>query len=109
MTTTLPTDLALALAQSGIERDTLLYDLTDAETVALLTPLLDKARAAGAAEMQERCAGVADELGGERVERGPDGDLRRFDMESRHGRGDAVLNAMRVRAQTIATAIRSLT
>ena len=56
MTDTLLTDFTLSLAQSGIERDTLLYDLTDAETVALLTPLLDKARAAGAAEMQERCA-----------------------------------------------------
>ena len=44
--TTLLTDFTLALAQSGIERDTLLADLTDAETVALLTPLLDKARAA---------------------------------------------------------------
>ena len=59
MTDTLLTDFTLSLAQSGIERDTLLYDLTDAEAVALLTPLLDKARAAGAAEMQERCAGVA--------------------------------------------------
>ena len=55
MTDTLLTDFTLALAQSGIERDTLLYDLTDAETVALLTPLLDKARAAE----RERCVGVA--------------------------------------------------
>ena len=52
--TTLLADFTIALAQSGIERDTLLHDLTDAETVALLTPLLDKARAAGAAEMKER-------------------------------------------------------
>ena len=59
--TTLLADFTLALAQSGIERDTLLYALTDAETVALLTPLLDKARAAGAAEMQERCAVIAEE------------------------------------------------
>ena len=61
MTDTLLTDFTLSLAQSGIERDTLLYDLTDAEAVALLTPLLDKARAAGAAEMKERCVGVAEQ------------------------------------------------
>jgi len=52
MTDTLLTDFTLAITQSGIERDTLLYDLTDAETVALLTPLLDKARAAGAAALE---------------------------------------------------------
>jgi len=43
----------LALMQSGIERDTLVYDLTDAEIEALLRPIL-------AAE-RERCAGVAEQ------------------------------------------------
>ena len=33
----------LALMQSGIERDTLVYDLTDAEIEALLRPIIDAA------------------------------------------------------------------
>lgn len=56
----------------------------------------------------EAAAKVADTLGGNRIERDADGSLRSFDMNCKHGRGDAVLNAMRVRAQTIAQAIRSI-
>ncbi|AXU20390.1 hypothetical protein C7W88_17070 [Novosphingobium sp. THN1] len=56
----------------------------------------------------EEAAKVADDLGGGRVERNPDGSLRTYDMNCKHGRGDAVLNAMRVRAQTIAQAIRDM-
>ncbi|HEX8555250.1 MAG TPA: hypothetical protein VF695_11130 [Sphingomonas sp.] len=49
----------------------------------------------------ERCAGVADQLGGDRVERG------RTYSDDKHGRGDMIINAQRVRAQTIAAAIRA--
>jgi len=87
----------------GARRFQVISPVSDGAWADCFCVTIPKAQAA----MQERCASVADELGGERVERGPDGDLRRFDMESRHGRGDAVLNAMRVRAQTIAKAIRS--
>jgi len=59
-------------------------------------------------EAVEKAAKVADELGGDRIARNADGSLRSYDMESKHGRGDAMLNGMRVRAQTIATAIRTL-
>lgn len=55
----------------------------------------------------ERCARVAEELGGDRVERGADGLPRAYDHHSSVGRGDAILNAQRVRAQSIAAAIRS--
>lgn len=56
----------------------------------------------------EASAQCADHLGGGRVERNPDGSLCTYDMASKHGQGSATLNAMRVRAQTIATAIRNL-
>ena len=46
---------------------------------------------------QGRCAKIADELGGNRVNKGP----------RSHIKGEETLNAMRVRAQTIAAAIRA--
>jgi hypothetical protein len=53
----------------------------------------------------ERAAKVADALGGDRVERAPDGMPRAHNMDDR---GSQTLNAMRVRASTIAAAIRHL-
>lgn len=59
------------------------------------------------AAQKERDAVIAESMGADRIERNPDGSLRSYDMQSREGRCDATLNAMRVRAQTIAAAIRS--
>lgn len=59
------------------------------------------------AAQKERDAVIAESMGADRIERNQDGSLRSYDMQSREGRCDATLNAMRVRAQTIAAAIRS--
>lgn len=56
----------------------------------------------------EEAAKVAEQLGGDRIERNPDGTLRTYDMNCKHERGSATLNAMRVRAHTIAQAIRAM-
>lgn len=53
----------------------------------------------------EEAAGAADALGGDRVERGTDGMPCAHD---KHDKGSQTLNAMRVRASTIASAIRAL-
>ncbi len=66
------------------------------------------AYARGRKDAFEEAAKVADDLGGGRVERNPDGSLRTYDMNCKHDRGSATLNAMRVRAHTIAQAIRAL-
>lgn len=58
--------------------------------------LVEKGRVAGLLE----AATIADELGGDRVERGRDY------APDKHGRTDALINAQRVRAQTISCAIR---
>lgn len=68
---------------------------------ALFTPAADAIKAAYARGVED-AAGVAEQLGGDRVERG------RSYSDDRHGRGDMVINAQRVRAQSIAAAIRQL-
>lgn len=65
-------------------------------------------RQAGINEGLEMAAKVAEGMGADRIERNEDGSLRSYDMNCKHQRGDAVLNAMRVRAQTIANAIRAM-
>lgn len=65
-------------------------------------------RQVGINEGLEMAAKVAEGMGADRIERNEDGSLRSYDMNCKHQRGDAVLNAMRVRAQTIANAIRAM-
>lgn len=79
-----------------------------AATIAALRAELANARLEGVRLGIKASAGVADHLGGGRVERNDDGSLRTYDMNCKHDRGSAVLNSMRVRAQTIAVAIRAL-
>jgi hypothetical protein len=69
---------------------------------------VDQARARARTDALEEAAKVADELGGSRTERGPDGLPRSYDLTCKQARGDGLLNSMRVRAHTIATAIRAL-
>lgn len=76
--------------------------------IAALRAEIERAKEEGVRAGIEAAASMADHLGGDRVERKDDGSLRSYDMDSKHGRGDATLNSMRVRAQTIATAIRAL-
>lgn len=75
--------------------------------VRLLADAFARHRIAARREGMEEAARIADELGGDRIERNGDGSLRSYDMDNKHGRSDAMLNGMRVRAQTIATAIRT--
>lgn len=76
----------------------------NAETLGQIPAAIADARR----QALEQAAKVAEDLGGGRVERNPDGSLRTYDMNCKHDRGSATLNAMRVRAQTIAKAIRAL-
>lgn len=85
-----------------------LHQLIASDALQSLTAENAKLRAErdGAREAAlEEAAKVADDLGGNRVERGPDGMPC---AHAKHDQGSQTLNAMRVRASTIAVAIRNL-
>lgn len=102
------TPVAMEVWQKAKDACTTGWTATDDQAAAavIATALADE-RAAGIREGLEMAAKVAEAMGADRIERNADGSLRSYDMDCKHGRGDAVLNAMRVRAQTIAQAIRA--
>lgn len=98
-----------AVAEAVGDTCTAEYSASANSTADLLTEAADlierlvAEREGVRAEAIEQCARVAEHLGGDRIERG------RSYADDKHGRSDMVINAQRVRAQSIAAAIRSLT
>lgn len=115
-----PTEIAFAIGEESYKRTGITPAMREvmqlrrdnlrgiADTLAEVEPAIEAARQAGINEGLEMAAKVAEGMGADRIERNEDGSLRSYDMNCKHQRGDAVLNAMRVRAQTIANAIRAM-